>query len=142
MQIFFAAFWTVLSIFIVATAVMRGGITERLSAVVAILSWFATIALLNTSHSWLLHRSGMLIIDLVAVSAFCLIAARSRYIWPLVVTGFELCGVCVDVAAWASPASASSAYFVALQITSSAVLLTIAYGVLSNGFNKPDSQPE
>ncbi len=113
---------------VIYAAALFGEWQEKTIAVAMIFAWLASLILLQATQTWVGPHVGLFIIDLILFLLTASVGLLSSKTWPLVACGFELCAVCLHLAFWAQPRVLSSAYFVALQITSFAVLFSTAFG--------------
>ena len=128
-QLAFAAFWVASIFSLVTAAMLYGAWPERVAAVLSLMAWLGCLLVIQLSQAWVGPNAGLLIIDFCLFLAFLAIGFKSEKVWPLIACGFQLCGVCLHIAYWAKPQLLSYAYFVAMQITSCAVLAAIGVGV-------------
>lgn len=72
-------------------ALLRGRFDERLTAIVCIIATFASLALMGPIQ--LRYSSvevGVLIVDVLTLSAFTFVALRSDRFWPMWISGLQL----------------------------------------------------
>lgn len=139
LQIIFVVFWGIFLTITSIAAKFRGGWAEKLAAIVSVIGWIGSYFVVTYgSNNFAGPDNGLFAIDVILLFFFAFIATKSRKIWPLVTTGFQLCSIAIHIASYAHPVLFNAPYFVSLQLTSSAVILTIGFGVFSTFTRRND----
>ncbi len=111
-----------------AYALVAGGAPERIGALFYSLSCVATYASWARAATWHEIQSGVLAIDVVTFSLFCLIALCADRFWPIWVSALLGLGMLGHLARAVEPDLFWWAYAVSLTIWSYPILALIALG--------------
>ena len=107
-------------------ALLGGGRSERIGAVVIFGGWVATVGLEH--HRWREPQWGMIGVDAVVLVLLLLLSLRSSRWWPIWATGFQLLALVTHVARFVDPKLGAWAYITAALIWGYMLVAALAVG--------------
>lgn len=94
-------------------AIGLGRSTERIGAAIAIAASGATALVFPVTHAIGIYgRYGFWLVDAATLVAFDALMIRSRFAWPIVVTGLQLATLALDTAVIVEPVGARPFFLV------------------------------
>ncbi|RAK57384.1 hypothetical protein [Phenylobacterium deserti] len=120
--------WT-LFVLVVAGAILRGGLEERLAAGALMLSLALSIIFRDPTYSGL--QWGAFAGDLVLLGVLLFLVLRSARFWPIWAAGFQLLGVLTHLGRVLDPKVQPWAYASAQVIWTWALTVAVGVGVLA-----------
>ncbi len=116
-----------LTLVICGLAFWRGGSSEKRIAVTLLAGWAASLVMFR--HNRINPDVGVMIVDAVAALIFIWESIRSRLLWTVAISAFQLVALASHVAVLIDLRVTINTYMMSLAVWSYAILLTLALGV-------------